>query len=115
MIISQLHENPWQKIGSDQQVNVLVVYYFSQYIEVVISTPKSIFTRLRILEILVSDNGTQFSSHEMKEVSKSHDSQIIKISTKQWISFLQSYSQAMEQYLSIRTFEGVLFSFSWKI
>ena len=81
MIISHLHENPWQKIGSDlfkpnKQVNVLVVYYFSQYIEVVISTPKSIFTRLRILEILVSDNGTQFSSHEMKEVSKSHDSHI---------------------------------------
>ena len=72
-----LPKRPWQKVGADlfewQGTSFLIVVdYFSHYIEMpklpsttsaaVITHLKSIFTRHGIPEMLVSDNGPQFSS-----------------------------------------------------
>eukprot|EP00731_Ephydatia_muelleri_P004100 Em0002g276a len=85
MIAAQLPTYPWQKIGSDLfELNgttyMLVVDYFSRYIEVVkvtvtssmgiIEKLKPMFSRQGIPEVLVSDNGPQYSSHEMKEFAQ---------------------------------------------
>ena len=85
MIAAQLPTYPWQKIGSDLfELNgttyMLVVDYFSRYIEVVkvtvtssmgiIEKLKPMFSRQGIPEVLVSDNGPQYASHEMKEFAQ---------------------------------------------
>ena len=77
LIPSTLPELPWQKFGTDlfkwqKGHYLLVVDYFSRYIEIaklvgttaveVISQTKSIFTRHRIPEVVMSDNGHQFSA-----------------------------------------------------
>ena len=74
---TSLPDHPWQKVGSDlfalKGANYLIVVdYFSRYPEVVqlksttsqsiITSLKSIFSRHGIPEILVSDNGPQYSS-----------------------------------------------------
>ena len=74
MISSILSEYPWQKVGSDLfhlngATYLLTVDYYSCYPEIVkmISTTSestnkalhSIFSRLEIPEILISDNGPQ--------------------------------------------------------
>ena len=85
MIAAQLPTYPWQMIGSDLfELNgttyMLVVDYFSRYIEVVQGTVTSLmgvieklkpmFSRQGIPEFMVSDNGPQYSSHEMKEFAQ---------------------------------------------
>ena len=85
MIPAQLPTYPWPKIGSDLfELNgttyMLVVDYFSRYIEVVqvtitssmgiIEKLKPMFSRQGIPEFMVSDNGPQYSSHEMKEFAQ---------------------------------------------
>ena len=75
-------ERPWQRVSSDlfewKKSNYLLVSdYYSRYIEVielktqtpheVINRLKSIFSRHGIPEILVSDNGTQYSSALFRE------------------------------------------------
>ena len=82
MISSVLPEYPWQKVGSDLfELNgttyVLVVDYFSRYLEVVkltsltslsvISVLKSVFSRHGIPEVLVSDNGPQYASQVFEQ------------------------------------------------
>ena len=82
LISSDLPSYPWEKVASDLfEMNkctyLLVVDYFSKYVEVqklstttaanVIAALKSIFSRHGIPSILVSDNGPQYSSYEMKE------------------------------------------------
>ena len=77
LIPSCLPELPWQKIGTDlfewkQNTYLLIVDYYSHFIEIsklnrttadeVIVHTKSIFARHRIPEIVVSDNGPQYSS-----------------------------------------------------
>lgn len=79
LIPSELPQYAWQKVGSDLfqyqgYWYLLVVDYYSRYIEVaklnnqtsqeIIRHMKSIFARHGIPEILVSDNGTQYSSSE---------------------------------------------------
>lgn len=69
-------ERPWQKLGTDLFVlggknDLLVVDYFSRYVEIaplshtksmdIIVPLKSIFARHGIPEVLMSDNGPQFS------------------------------------------------------
>lgn len=78
---TQLPDRPWQKVGADlfvlkDKTYLLVVDYFSRYIEIaqlsptrstnVITHLKSMFARHGIPETLISDNGPQFSGHEMK-------------------------------------------------
>eukprot|EP00731_Ephydatia_muelleri_P009839 Em0005g425a len=85
MIPSELPKYPWQKVGTDLfemkgATFLLVVDYFSRYVETtklasttssaVITALKSIFARFGVPEIVVSDNGPQFVSKEMKEFSE---------------------------------------------
>ncbi len=77
LIPSKLPELPWQKVGSDlfewkKSTYLLIVDYFSRRIEIarlnkltseeVIVHTRSIFARHGIPEIVVSDNGPQFSA-----------------------------------------------------
>jgi transposase InsO family protein len=86
MIPSILPDRPWQKVGTDlfhhkKNTFVLVVDYYSRYIEiaklqgittstVIIERLKSIFARHGIPEVVVSDNGPQYSSSEFLHFSK---------------------------------------------
>ena len=87
LLTSRLPEYPWQKVATDlfvlQGVNyLLVVDYFSRYLEVVkltattsskvIDSLKALFSRHGIPQVVVSDNGPQFSSQEFEEFSKSY-------------------------------------------
>ena len=88
MIPSKLPQRPWQKIGTDLfefkgVMYLLLVDYYSRFIEVaklsstttrsVVSAMKSIFGRYGIPEVLISDNGPQYSSHEFMEFASSYD------------------------------------------
>ena len=85
---SPLPTLPWQKLATDlfewkQSVYLLVVDYFSRYIEIarlrqpttaeVVVHMKSIFARHGIPEILISDNGPQYSSREFSEFAKAYE------------------------------------------
>ena len=82
MIASPLPSHPWEKVASDLvQLNgktyLLVVDYFSRYVEVqtlatttsasVIRALKAIFARHGVPSVLVSDNGPQYNSTELQE------------------------------------------------
>ena len=83
-----LPEYPWQRVASDlfeldKKTYILVVDYFSRYVEVqtlssttsasVISVLKSIFARHGIPETLVSDNGPQYASQEMENFAQEYN------------------------------------------
>ena len=87
MIASVLPDYPWQKVGSDlfhfnRATYLLVVDYYSCYPEImklssttsvsIIKALCSIFSRLGIPEVLISDNGLQYASSEMKDFTKSY-------------------------------------------
>lgn len=78
---------PWEKLGADlcevEGMNFLVVVdYYSRYPEVkqlngtksadVILALKGIFSRFGIPNVLISDNGPQFSSEEFREFCKTY-------------------------------------------
>ena len=84
MIASPLPNHPWDKVASDLfelngKTYLLVADYFSCYLEVqtlttttsasVIHALKVIFSRHGIPAVLMSDNGPQYSSQEMKDFS----------------------------------------------
>ena len=88
MIPTQLPDYPWQKVGTDlfhfKGANyLLVVDYFSRYPEIVkptnttsqniIDALKNIFSRYGIPEIVMSDNGPQYSSQEFADFAKNYD------------------------------------------
>ena len=77
LIPSELPDLPWQKVGTDlfewrKAHYLLIVDYYSRYIEIaklkgttseeVILHTKSIFARHGIPEVVISDNGPQFSA-----------------------------------------------------
>jgi len=85
LIASALPDYPFQKIGVDLcetkgKTFMVVVDYYSRYIEiarlgkttsdVVVEQLKMIFARVGIPEIVISDNGPQFSSSEFKSFSQ---------------------------------------------
>ena len=87
MITSQLPDYPWQKVGSDLfelggSTFLLVVDYFSRFVEIskltttcsssIITILKSIFARYGIPEIMISNNGPQYVSWEMKQFAKQY-------------------------------------------
>ena len=87
LLPTQLPTYPWEKVASDlfelNKVNyILVVDYFSRYVEVqhlksttasiVIRTLKSIFSRHGVPSVLVTDNGPQYDCKEMKEFAESY-------------------------------------------
>ena len=87
MISSTLPEYPWQKVGSDLfyfqgTTYLLIVNYYSRYPEItklssttsdsIVRALRSIFSRLRIPEVLISDNRPQYASGAMKDFAKSY-------------------------------------------
>ena len=88
LITSELPQRPWEKVGSGLFYQkgtpyLLVIDYFSRYIEVtklstttsasVILAMKSMFSRHRIPEVLISDHGPQYAAREFEEFAKSYD------------------------------------------
>ena len=88
MIPTELPEYLWQKVGTDLfhfkgSTYLIVVDYFSRYPEVqklastssrsVIEVLKTIFSRFGIPEVVVSDNGPQYSSLEFKQFAEAYD------------------------------------------
>lgn len=82
LMSSELPERPWQQVGSDlftlnQDNYLLVVDYYSRYVEIAKLTPtrsqdvivhlKSIFSRHGVPENFFSDNGPQYSSQQFKD------------------------------------------------
>ena len=78
---------PWQKVGTDffewqGTMYLLVEDYFSRYIEIVklsltmsgtvVAYLKTIFARFSIPKLLISDNGPQFASGEMKQFAATY-------------------------------------------
>lgn len=89
LIPTSLPDYPWQKVGSDlftlQGINyIVIVDYFSRYPEVmviklqtttsqsIIVAMKSIFSRHGIPEMVVSNNGPQYSSQEFADFAKTY-------------------------------------------
>jgi transposase InsO family protein len=83
-----LPQLPWQKVATDlfdwkQETYLLVVDYFSRYIEIarlnrpttteVVTHLKSLFARHGIPETLVSDNGPQYASREFAEFAQDYE------------------------------------------
>ena len=83
MLSSELPKYPWQKVATDlfelnKQSYLLVVDYHSRYPEVIklnstsasiVSAMKTIFSRHGIPQTVISDNGPQYDSSEMKQFS----------------------------------------------
>lgn len=87
MIASKLPDYPWQVVGSDLfwfrgDHYLLVVDYYSRFPEVirlpsttastVVPALKAIFARHGIPEVVFSDNGPQYDSHEMESFAFSY-------------------------------------------
>ncbi|KAL5487120.1 hypothetical protein EMCRGX_G019686 [Ephydatia muelleri] len=87
MIMTKCPDSPWQKVAADlfqlkTATYLAVVDYFSHFVEVaklgtttsnqVIQTLKGIFLRHGIPKVLVSDNGPQFSSQEMRTFAEEY-------------------------------------------
>ena len=88
LIPSKLPHYPWQKIGTDlfymnRSNYILIIDYFSRFIEViklkgttsggVIEALKSVFSCHGIPEIIMSDNGPQYSSSEFNVFAKKYN------------------------------------------
>ena len=87
MIISEIPEGPWQRVGTDLfELNgntyLVIVDYFSNFIEVehmndttsksLIRVFKQNFARHGIPVVLISDNGPQYVSHEFESFLESY-------------------------------------------
>ena len=87
LVRSNFSRRPWERIGSDlfflnNRWYLLVVDYFSRYIEVellselssleVVNRLKGLFARHGIPEILISDNGPQYASDVFAEFAKTY-------------------------------------------
>ena len=87
MISSKLPKHPWEKIATDlfelnKQTYILFVDYYSRYPEViklnsttstsVINSMKSVFSRHGIPRTVISDNGPQYDSVEMKQFASTY-------------------------------------------
>ena len=87
MIPSDVPERPWQTVGSDLfELNgsnyLLVVDYLSAFVEIAklnntssastVNNLKSIFARHGIPEMVVTDNGPQYSSHTFTAFAEAH-------------------------------------------
>ena len=89
LLTTDLPSRPWQRVAADlfqwQNGNYLVMIdYFSRYIEVctlpggttakqTIARFKAVFARYGCPEVLVTDNGPQFSCHEFSQFARDYD------------------------------------------
>ena len=83
LLSTPLPNHPWEKLLCDlRKICILLVDYYSPFIEVqqlqstktssVISFLKPIFARYGIQSTLISDNGPQFTSVEMKQFAETY-------------------------------------------
>jgi len=106
----------WQKVGADMfywenDSYLLLVDYYSRYIEVikppittsagVINGFKSMFARHGVPEVLITDNGPQFSSGSFSSIAKDYDFRHVTSSPY----FAQSNGEAER---AVKTFKGLL-------
>ena len=90
MIITPLPNYPWERIAADlfelkDSPYLLVADYYSRFIEVqklttttssnIVTQLKTIFARFGIPSTMVTDNGPQFDSLEMKEFAQAYEFQ----------------------------------------
>ena len=116
MIASPTPERPWQRVGTDlfqweNKQYVLVVDYFSRYIEIallketssdaVINHLKSIFARHGIPEVVISDNGPQYASSSFAKFAEKYGFEHITSSPR----FPQSNGEAER---AVQTIKGLL-------
>ena len=95
LLPSHLPDLPWQKVGTDlfelnKNTYLLIVDYFSRWIEVaklnkltseeVINCTRSIFARHGIPEVVVSDNGPQYSAELYAKFARDYGFQHVKSS-----------------------------------
>lgn len=88
LLATPLPDRPWQKIAADLceihgQRYLIVVDYFSRWIEIlnmsstvaeqVISKLKSLFARFGVPDLLITDNGPQFTAHDFAEFAAEYD------------------------------------------
>lgn len=89
LLMTELPSRPWQRVAADlfqwQNGNYLVMIdYFSRYTEVcslqgstsakqTIARFKAVFARYGCPEVLVTDNGPQFSCHEFAQFARDYD------------------------------------------
>lgn len=82
MIPMEIPKLPWNKVGSDifeykKKYYLIIVDYYSNYVEVcklnnissnsVIDNMKEVFSRHGVPNLLISDNGTQYSSRQFRQ------------------------------------------------
>ena len=92
LLTTPLPKHPWERVAADLfqldgSTYLLVVDYFSRYPEVIklnsttsktiISSLKAIFSRHGVPSVLMSDNGPQFDSRDMKEFANAYGFQHI--------------------------------------
>ena len=90
MITTSLPNYPWERIAADLfklkcSPYLLVTDYYSRFVEVqklttttssnIITQLKTIFTTFGIPATMVTDNGSQFDSYEMKEFAQAYEFQ----------------------------------------
>lgn len=85
---SERPARPWQKLGADlcvlgSKTYLLVIDYFSRYVEIAqLSHTRSTFACHGILEVLMSDNGPQFSGQAFTSLAASYGFRHITSSPK---------------------------------
>ncbi|XP_046348751.2 uncharacterized protein K02A2.6-like [Haliotis rufescens] len=88
LLPTPIPDRPWQRVGTDlfelnKAMYILVIDYFSRYIEVIklssttsksiINSLKSVFSRHGIPEVVISDNGPQYSSQDFCEFAHQYN------------------------------------------
>ncbi len=116
LMASSFPSRPWERVGSDLLEHsgrhyILVVDYYSRWIETrllenptsssTINAMKSIFATHGIPDVLMSDNGPQYSSHEFAAFTKEYGFTHVTSSPR----FPQSNGQAER---AVRTLKGIL-------
>ena len=121
LMATPLPEYPWQKVGTDLfelkgAHYLLIVDYFSRYPEVtklvsttssaVISALKAAFSRHGIPEVVRSDNGPQYSSHDFAKFAETYGFKHLTsrqpvVPSKQWASgessgYCEAYAGTIE-------------------
>ena len=103
---TQLPELPWQRVATDlfewqKSTYLLIVDYFSRWIEIarldqttataVIQHTRSIFTRHGIPEVVISDNGPQYTSDAYSAFSEKYGFRHIPITHRGMVKLKGPY------------------------
>ena len=93
LIPSEMPERPWQKVGSDL-FELKVSPYYSHFVEIAKLTPttstnvithlKSVFAHHGIPQVLISDNGPQYSAEAFEKFARVWLNIQSKVPTSKW-------------------------------